>query len=333
MARADARRAQPRRAALLPRQRSERRPGRDRLQGLLLPLPRLAHRRARLALGAVDDRHGAADRRRADRAHVLHARRRPTETELRELADALYRRIDWRWAQDGGDDDQARLEARVRLPALRLGRLQRGDHALRARAGLADAPARRRLLRGLDGDLSVGKSVRLRFPVCAGRCSSISSRTPGSIFAASGTASCARSAATISRTAGARRCVQREYAQRNPHEFAGYDENCWGLTAVRWPERRAARRVANEPRRLFGYAARGVPYGPDDGTLVRLGRAGLAAVRARDRPARRAQHAPALSRDAVGNRATRAASIRASPSRTARPGSRPATSGSIRASW
>ena len=26
--------------------------------------------------------------------------------------------------------------------------------------------------------------------------------------------------------------------------------------------------VSNEARRLFGYAARGVPYGPDDGTLA-----------------------------------------------------------------
>ena len=31
--------------------------------------------------------------------------------------------------------------------------------------------------------------------------------------------------------------VQREYARRNPHGFAGYDENCWGLTRLRWPER------------------------------------------------------------------------------------------------
>jgi hypothetical protein len=34
--------------------------------------------------------------------------------------------------------------------------------------------------------------------------------------------------------------------------------------------------VANEPRRLFGYAARGVPYGPDDGTLS--GSAALASL-------------------------------------------------------
>ena len=60
--------------------------------------------------------------------------------------------------------------------------------------------------------------------------------------------------------------VQREYARRNPEGFTGYDENCWGLTACDGPSNQLPE-LANERRRLFGYAARGVPYGPDDGTL------------------------------------------------------------------
>lgn len=60
--------------------------------------------------------------------------------------------------------------------------------------------------------------------------------------------------------------VQREYARRNPNRFVGYDENCWGLTACDGPSNQLPE-LANERRRLFGYAARGVPYGPDDGTL------------------------------------------------------------------
>jgi len=60
--------------------------------------------------------------------------------------------------------------------------------------------------------------------------------------------------------------VQREYARRNPHRFAGYGENCWGLTACDGPSNLLLE-LADERRRLFGYAARGVPYGPDDGTL------------------------------------------------------------------
>lgn len=60
--------------------------------------------------------------------------------------------------------------------------------------------------------------------------------------------------------------VQREYARRNPHRFAGYDETCWGLTACDGPNNQMPG-LSDEGRRLFGYAARGVPYGPDDGTL------------------------------------------------------------------
>ena len=61
--------------------------------------------------------------------------------------------------------------------------------------------------------------------------------------------------------------VQREYARRNPQGFAGYDEHCWGLTACDGPSPQPSELV-NERRHLFGYAGRGVPYGPDDGTLA-----------------------------------------------------------------
>ena len=80
--------------------------------------------------------------------------------------------------------------------------------------------------------------------------------------------------------------VQREYARRNPHGFAGYDEHCWGLTACDGPSHQEPE-LAHEPRRLFGYAARGVPYGPDDGTL-----GGWAAVAS-------LPFAPAIAMDAV----------------------------------
>lgn len=60
--------------------------------------------------------------------------------------------------------------------------------------------------------------------------------------------------------------VQREYARRNPKGCAGYDEDCWGLSAGDGPSDEQPQ-LSNEPRRLFGYAARGVPFGPDDGTL------------------------------------------------------------------
>jgi hypothetical protein len=52
--------------------------------------------------------------------------------------------------------------------------------------------------------------------------------------------------------------VQREYAVRNPRKFLGYGENCWGVSASDGPGIRP----------FHGYRARGVPFGPDDGTIA-----------------------------------------------------------------
>jgi len=61
--------------------------------------------------------------------------------------------------------------------------------------------------------------------------------------------------------------VQREYAIRNPKHFRHYGANCWGWTACDGPGPRQVT-VDGRARRLLGYAARGAPYGPDDGTVA-----------------------------------------------------------------
>jgi hypothetical protein len=60
--------------------------------------------------------------------------------------------------------------------------------------------------------------------------------------------------------------VQREYAIRNPRGFVGYGEDGWGLSAGDGP-RAPRQRIAGRRQSFYGYAARGVPDGPDDGTL------------------------------------------------------------------
>lgn len=60
--------------------------------------------------------------------------------------------------------------------------------------------------------------------------------------------------------------VQREYVRRNPLAHRGYDEDCWGLTAADGPNA-GDPDLAGIAQRLFGYSGRGVPYGPDDGSL------------------------------------------------------------------
>jgi hypothetical protein len=61
--------------------------------------------------------------------------------------------------------------------------------------------------------------------------------------------------------------VQQEYAIRNPLQFVGYGEHCWGFTACDGPG--WVKRVVNGvERQFFDYIARGAPFGPDDGTIA-----------------------------------------------------------------
>ena len=61
--------------------------------------------------------------------------------------------------------------------------------------------------------------------------------------------------------------VQRAYAIRNPLAFVGYGANFWGLTASDGPGF-TTRRIGGIDRSFFNYVARGAPYGPDDGTIA-----------------------------------------------------------------
>jgi len=61
--------------------------------------------------------------------------------------------------------------------------------------------------------------------------------------------------------------VQRQYAIDNPLKFKGYGSHCWGITSSDGPGPDTLT-VNGIERQFFDYVARGVPYGPDDGTLA-----------------------------------------------------------------
>ena len=60
--------------------------------------------------------------------------------------------------------------------------------------------------------------------------------------------------------------AQQRYAKANPRGFRGYSARIWGITASDGPGP-AVRKVGGRVRRFFDYCARGIPDGPDDGTL------------------------------------------------------------------
>jgi hypothetical protein len=189
----------------------------------------------------------------------------PDEIELRCIADALYRRVDWCWAQDGGDTIRQGWKPECGFlhygwegysEAIVLYALAMGSPTHPISGHCYHAWTATYQWENLyDGDFLYAGPLfthhfshawidfrGIRDAFMREKCSDYFENSRRAVL------------------------IQREYARLNPHDFAGYDENGWGLSACDGPSDEQ-RDVANETRHLFGYAARGVPYGPDDGTL------------------------------------------------------------------
>ena len=61
--------------------------------------------------------------------------------------------------------------------------------------------------------------------------------------------------------------AQQAYAMRNPKKYEGYGRFSWGITASDGPGP-AIRRINGRRVRFYSYIARSFPFGPDDGTLA-----------------------------------------------------------------
>ncbi len=189
----------------------------------------------------------------------------PDEIELRRLADALYRRVDWRWAQrEGGAVThgwkpecgflnygwEGYSEA-ILLYVLGLGS---PTHALTDQSFTAWTVT-------YQWENLYGHDFLYAGPLFIHQFSHawIDFRGIRDVFMRE---------KDCDYFENSRRAtyVQREYAIRNPGSFAGYGAGCWGLSAGDGPQA-APRRIAGRRQSFYGYAARGVPYGPDDGTL------------------------------------------------------------------
>ena len=196
------------------------------------------------------------------------------EIELRELVDALYRRIDWRWSQGGA-------------ATIRQGWKPECGFLHYGWEGYSEAIVLYVLALGspthpLEGDCYEAWTATYQWENLYG----YDFLYAGPLFVHQFSHAWIDFRGIQDPFMREKRCdyfensrratyVQYEYAQRNPHGFVGYDAHCWGLSACDGPSDELPD-VSNEPRRLFGYAARGVPYGPDDGTLA--GSAALASL-------------------------------------------------------
>lgn len=187
------------------------------------------------------------------------------EREIRELADALYRRADWRWALDGGPTlTHGWVPKRGFLPY----RWQGYDEALLLYFLALGAPAH-----SIPADSYVAWTRSYRWKRIYG----IELLYAGPLFIHHfshlwvdfrGIQDAYMRGKGIDYFENSRRAtlIQQQYAIRNPRRFEGYGEFVWGFTASDGPGPDTVV-LDGVKRRFWDYIARGVPWGPDDGTL------------------------------------------------------------------
>ena len=187
------------------------------------------------------------------------------EAELRELADSLYQRVDWRWAQDGAGT--IRQGWKPECGFLHYGWEGYSEAIVLYVLALA-SPTHPIAADCYDSWTLTYQWENLYDIDClyAGPLFIHHFSHAWIDFRGIRDAFMREKRSDYFKNSGRAARIQREYARRNPGEFAGYDENCWGLSACDGPTDEL--RGTHAQRRLFGYAARSAPYGPDDGTLA-----------------------------------------------------------------
>ncbi len=188
------------------------------------------------------------------------------EIEIRTLGDALYRRADWQWAQNAGETV---THGRKPETGFLQYRWEGYDEALLLYILGLGSPTH-----PLAENSYAAWASTYRWETCYGQ----DYLYAGSLFIHQlshvwidfrGIQDAYMREKGIDYFENSRRAtyVQQQYAIQNPHAFNGYGELCWGITASEGPGPET-RTIDGVERQFSDYVARGVPYGPDDGTLA-----------------------------------------------------------------
>ena len=187
------------------------------------------------------------------------------ETELRERADALYRRVDWRWAQH--QDATVSLGWKPECGFLNYGWQGYNEAIVLYALGLGSPT------HPLTDASFEAWTATYQWENLYGH----DFLYAGALFIHQFSHAWIDLRGIRDRFMREKDCdyfentrraikVQREYAIRNPLSFNGYGADCWGLSAGDGPSVEP-QRVAGRRQAFYGYASRGVPWGPDDGTI------------------------------------------------------------------
>lgn len=187
------------------------------------------------------------------------------ELEIRTLADALYRRVDWNWARNGGATVTHGWKPETGFLPYRW---EGYDEALLLYMLGLGSPTHALPLESYPAWLSTYQWQKIydyelvyAGPLFIHQLSHI-------WIDFRGIRDAYMREKGIDYFENSRRAtyIQQRYAIENPLEFEGYGENCWGITASDGPGWET-HRINGRERQFYGYNARGAPYGPDDGTI------------------------------------------------------------------
>jgi hypothetical protein len=189
----------------------------------------------------------------------------PAEAELRQLANALYERVDWHWAQQ--EDDAVALGWKPECGFLNYGWQGYNEAILLYALGLGSPT------HPLTAESFEAWTVTYQWENLYG----IDFLYAGPLFVHEFSHAWIDFRGIRDRFMREKNCdyfensgraaqVQRQYAIRNPRGFKGYGQDCWGLSAGDGPSV-PPQMVVGRRQSFDGYAARGVPWGPDDGTI------------------------------------------------------------------
>jgi len=188
------------------------------------------------------------------------------EQEIRTTAYALYRRVNWHWAQDGGRPSPM-------VGTRKAGFFSIGGKVMTKRYCFTYWRSARRPTRYLIMTFSHGarrtdgKAIMDTTTFTLDRCSRHQLSHIWIDFRGIQDSYMRDKGSDYFENSRRATHVQQRYAIDNPLKFKGYGANCWGITASDGPGPETIK-IDGIERQFFNYVARGVPFGPDDGTLA-----------------------------------------------------------------
>lgn len=188
------------------------------------------------------------------------------ESEIRELADTLYRRVDWRWAQNGAPGVSQGWKPECGF--LHYGWEGYNEAALLYVLGLGSPTFPFTPAGYVTWELTYQwENLLDRDVLYSGPLFTHLFSHAWIDFRGIRDAFMREKASDYFENTKNAIAIHREYGERNPYGFKAYCHDFWGVTAGDGPGDHEMRENGKDLR-FFGYMSRGVPYGPDDGTIA-----------------------------------------------------------------